>query len=128
MPIDSDLAAGALVDTWGHLVSAIQGGWTRAKGGGLAAVTGVALPTVNGRAPWFVGCGSKLRDLGLENLATADRRDAAAAPKLRAPGKQATNVEYRLESSPGALRSCTPDPLYGRSNNILLTLRSNHHM
>jgi N-acetylglutamate synthase len=29
-------------------VSAIQGGWTRSKGGGLAAVTGVAVPTLNG--------------------------------------------------------------------------------
>src|ERR1700730_17670986 len=48
MPVDSDMAAAALVETLGHLVSAIPGGWTRAKGGGLAAVTKVGVPTLNG--------------------------------------------------------------------------------
>lgn len=48
MPIDSDRAAGALVETWQLLGSAIPGAWTRAKGGGLAAVSGVAFPTLNG--------------------------------------------------------------------------------
>ena len=48
MSVEADLAAGALVETLVHLVSAIPGGWTRAKGGGLAAVTGVPVPTLNG--------------------------------------------------------------------------------
>jgi N-acetylglutamate synthase len=48
VPIESAVAAGALVETWEHLVSAIEGGWSHAKGGGLAAVTGVAFPSLNG--------------------------------------------------------------------------------
>ncbi len=48
MAVDSAVAAAALVETWRHLVTAIPGGWSRAKGGGLASVTGVALPTLNG--------------------------------------------------------------------------------
>lgn len=48
MPVDSDIAAAALIDTWKYLGSVDQFGWTRANGGGLAAVTGVPLPTLNG--------------------------------------------------------------------------------
>jgi hypothetical protein len=48
VPIDSAVAAAAFVETFEFFESVIQGGWTRAKGGGLAAVSGVAFPTLNG--------------------------------------------------------------------------------
>jgi GNAT superfamily N-acetyltransferase len=45
--IDADLASQALLDTWRHLLAYVSDGWTRDTGGALAAVTGVALPTLN---------------------------------------------------------------------------------
>jgi len=48
VPIDSAVAAAAFVETFEFFESVFQGGWTRAKGGGLAAVSGVAFPTLNG--------------------------------------------------------------------------------
>ena len=48
MPIGAAVAAGALIDTWHYLASAVPGGWARRTGAGVAAVTGVALPTLNG--------------------------------------------------------------------------------
>ena len=48
MPISAAVAAGALLDTWHYLASAVPGGWARRNGAGVAAVTGVALPTLNG--------------------------------------------------------------------------------
>ena len=48
MSIESDRAARALVETWAYLVTAIPEGWIRTRDGGLAAVTGVAVPTLNG--------------------------------------------------------------------------------
>jgi N-acetylglutamate synthase len=46
--INAAVAAGALVDTWQHLASAVPGGWARRNGAGVAAVTRVAAPTLNG--------------------------------------------------------------------------------
>jgi ribosomal protein S18 acetylase RimI-like enzyme len=46
--IDADTAAAALVETWHRLVSAVPGGWARNNGAGVAAVTRVAVPTLNG--------------------------------------------------------------------------------
>jgi ribosomal protein S18 acetylase RimI-like enzyme len=46
--IDADTAAAALVETWHRLASAVPGGWATHNGAGVAAVTGVAVPTLNG--------------------------------------------------------------------------------
>jgi ribosomal protein S18 acetylase RimI-like enzyme len=46
--IDSAVAAQAVLETWWHLVPALDGGWARARSGGLAGVTGVPAPTLNG--------------------------------------------------------------------------------
>jgi ribosomal protein S18 acetylase RimI-like enzyme len=46
--IDAATAAGALVETWHYLASAVPGGWARSNGAGVAAVTRVAVPTLNG--------------------------------------------------------------------------------
>ena len=51
---DPGLAAAALLEVWGHLLTGVPEGWTRAKSGCRAAVTGVAIPTLNG-----VWCGSE---------------------------------------------------------------------
>jgi ribosomal protein S18 acetylase RimI-like enzyme len=48
MPIDPDVPAAALLETWQHLLAGISDGWTRTGPGALAAVSGVALPTLNG--------------------------------------------------------------------------------
>ena len=48
MSIDADTAAGALVETWHRLASAVPGGWARNNAAGVAAVTGVSVPTLNG--------------------------------------------------------------------------------
>jgi ribosomal protein S18 acetylase RimI-like enzyme len=48
VPIDAAVAAEALVETWQYLASAVPGGWARDNGAGVAAVTGVAAPTLNG--------------------------------------------------------------------------------
>jgi N-acetylglutamate synthase len=48
MAVDAAVAARALVETWQHVASSVPGGWTRANGAGLAGVTGVAVPTLNG--------------------------------------------------------------------------------
>jgi ribosomal protein S18 acetylase RimI-like enzyme len=44
----AEVAAGALVSAWQHLVAAIPGGWTRSDSGAVAGVTGVSMPTLNG--------------------------------------------------------------------------------
>jgi hypothetical protein len=46
--VDAAKAAGALVETWHYLASAVPGGWARSSTAGVAAVTGVAVPTLNG--------------------------------------------------------------------------------
>ena len=48
MPIDPEVPAAALLETWQHLLAGVPDGWTRAEPGALAVVTGVALPTLNG--------------------------------------------------------------------------------
>lgn len=49
--VSSAMAASALASTWEHLVAAIPDGWTRREGGIVGAVTGVAIPTLNGVWP-----------------------------------------------------------------------------
>src|ERR1700682_3694133 len=46
--VDAAKAAEAVVETWHHLASAVPGGWARSNGAGVAAVTRVAVPTLNG--------------------------------------------------------------------------------
>ena len=48
MPIDPEVPAAALLETMQHLLAGVPDGWTRAEPGMLAAVSGVALPTLNG--------------------------------------------------------------------------------
>ena len=48
MPIAPELPAAALLETWQHLIAGLPQGWARAEPGALAAVTGVAIPTLNG--------------------------------------------------------------------------------
>ncbi|MFZ2058493.1 MAG: GNAT family N-acetyltransferase [Acidimicrobiales bacterium] len=48
MPIDPEVPAAALLETMQHLLAGVPDGWTRAGPGILAAVSGVALPTLNG--------------------------------------------------------------------------------
>jgi hypothetical protein len=62
-------------------VSAIQDGWTHTKGGGLAAVTGIALPTLNGVSVERV-------DADVED--TADLLDQVAATRLPSTQEPAT--------------------------------------
>lgn len=51
--VSTEAVAAALVESWEHLVAACSDGWTRAEPGALAAVTGVAMPTLNG--VWITG-------------------------------------------------------------------------
>jgi ribosomal protein S18 acetylase RimI-like enzyme len=46
--VDAATAAGALVETWHYIASAVPGGWASRNGAGVAAVTRVAAPTLNG--------------------------------------------------------------------------------
>jgi GNAT superfamily N-acetyltransferase len=48
MPIAPEVPAAALLETWQHLIAGLPHGWARAEPGALAAVTGVAIPTLNG--------------------------------------------------------------------------------
>jgi GNAT superfamily N-acetyltransferase len=50
MTIDADTVAAAVAETWQHLTDGalLPGSWTLREGGAFAAVTGVALPTLNG--------------------------------------------------------------------------------
>jgi N-acetylglutamate synthase len=46
--IDAAVAAGALTEMWRYLASGVPGGWARNNDAGVAMVTGVAAPTLNG--------------------------------------------------------------------------------
>lgn len=46
--VDAGVAAEALVETFRHFVSAVPGSWVRGTNVGVAGVTGVAMPTLNG--------------------------------------------------------------------------------
>ncbi len=46
--VDAAVAAEALVETFRHFVSAVPGSWVRGTNVGVAGVTGVAMPTLNG--------------------------------------------------------------------------------
>jgi GNAT superfamily N-acetyltransferase len=83
MSVDADAAAGALIDAWEHLVAEIPDGWSRRRSGILAAVTGVAVPTLNG--VWVA------RD-DAESGTIADLLDEVAA----------SGLPHCLQSRPGA--------------------------
>jgi ribosomal protein S18 acetylase RimI-like enzyme len=46
--VDAAVAGEALVETFRHFVSAVPGSWVRGTNVGVAGVTGVAIPTLNG--------------------------------------------------------------------------------
>ena len=48
VPIDADMAASALAETWQQLLRAFPEGWVVREGGVVAGVSGVPLPTLNG--------------------------------------------------------------------------------
>ena len=74
MPIDPEVPAAALLETWQHLLAGVPDGWTRAEPGALAAVTGVDMPTLNG--VWVESV-----DVDVEMV--ADLLDQVAATGLR---------------------------------------------
>lgn len=84
MVVDLDVASAALIETWERLVSVVPGGWTRSADGVIAAVTGVALPTLNG-----VWVGSAQ----VEPAVVADLLDRVAA----------TGLPYCLQARPDAV-------------------------
>lgn len=83
MVIGAELAGQALIETLRHLFAAVPGGWTRGGGGALAAVTGVALPTLNG--VW-------VEQLDADGDLVGDLLDAVAS----------TGLPYCLQLRPGA--------------------------
>lgn len=83
MSVEPTVVAAAVLETWAHLVPATEGGWVRAKGGGLGGVTGVPAPTLNG--VWV------------------DRVDADAAQLGELLDEvAATGLPYCLQFRPGA--------------------------
>jgi len=48
VPIDPEVPAAALLETWQHLLAGVPKGWSRSEPGVLAVVTGVDMPTLNG--------------------------------------------------------------------------------
>ena len=89
MAVDSALAARALLETWAHLVPALEGGWARSQGVGvLAAVTGVPAPTLNG--VWVSGVDADAGEI-------ADLLDQVAA----------TGLPHCLQFRPGASERLT---------------------
>lgn len=83
MPVDSDAAARAVLETWGHLVPALEGGWVRRKDGMLGGVTRVPAPTLNG--VWVGGVDPDAGDI-------SDLLDEVAA----------TGLPHCLQFRPGA--------------------------
>jgi hypothetical protein len=86
--MDLDGASAALVETWERIVSVVPGGWARSADGVVAAVTGVALPTLNG-----VWVGSVQADPGV----VADLLDRVTA----------TGLPYCLQARPDAAHLLT---------------------
>jgi len=86
--VDSAVAAGAVLETWGHFMPALEGGWVRAKGGGLAAVTRVPAPPLNG--VWVAGADADPQHI-------ADLLDEVAA----------TGLPHCLQFRPGAVERMT---------------------
>ena len=74
MPIDPEVPAAALLETWQHLLAGVPDGWTRAEPGALAAVTGVDMPTLNG--VW-------VESVDVDAEMVADLLDQVAATGLR---------------------------------------------
>jgi GNAT superfamily N-acetyltransferase len=62
MTVDSSDAAKAVLETWAHLATRLEGGWSRNIGGALAAMTGVPVPTLNG--VWVGELDAVGRDVG----------------------------------------------------------------
>jgi ribosomal protein S18 acetylase RimI-like enzyme len=84
VPIDAAVAAEAFVETWRYLVSAVPGGWTRAKGAGVAGVTGVAVAGLN--VVWVQKVDAHVEDI-------SDLLDEVAA----------TGLPHCLQVRPGAV-------------------------
>lgn len=82
--VDAAVAARAFVESWLHLASSNPGGWIRAKGAGLAGVTGVAVASLNG--VWV-----QTNDADLEDI--SDLLDEVAA----------TGLPHCLQLRPGAV-------------------------
>jgi GNAT superfamily N-acetyltransferase len=72
--VKPDIAASALVETWQQLVASVPSGWAIVEPFGLAAVTGVAFPTLNG--VWVAS--SEVDEQGLSGL--LDRVAATGLP------------------------------------------------
>ncbi len=85
-------------------MSAIQDGWTHTKGGGLAAVTGVALPTLNGVSVERV-------DADVED--TADLLDQVAATRLPSTQEPATVSWICVQVRPASVVLNKPSPMHG---------------
>ncbi|HEY2214215.1 MAG TPA: GNAT family N-acetyltransferase, partial [Acidimicrobiales bacterium] len=70
MPTSADTAATALIRTLQYLISASPNGWTSGSNGVMAAVTGVAIPTLNG--VWTESANADPRTTGqlLDQVAT----------------------------------------------------------
>jgi N-acetylglutamate synthase len=81
--VDAAVAAGALAETWRYLASAVPGGWARDNGAGVAAVTRVAVPTLNG--VWVQKVDADAEDI-------SDLLDEVAA----------TGLPYCLQFRPGS--------------------------
>jgi N-acetylglutamate synthase len=86
--VDSAVAAAAVLETWSHFLPALEGGWVRAKGGGLGGVTWVPAPTLNG--VWVAGA-----DADSEHI--AELLDEVAA----------TGLPHCLQFRPGAVDRMT---------------------
>jgi ribosomal protein S18 acetylase RimI-like enzyme len=86
--VSAEAAAAALVESWGHLGAAVSDGWTRAERGAVAAVTGVALPTLNG--VW---------------VTVADAQSEVVAGLLNEVA--ATGLPYCLQARPGGAEQLT---------------------
>jgi ribosomal protein S18 acetylase RimI-like enzyme len=84
VPVVAAAAARAFIDSWLYLASSVPGGWTRAKGAGLAGVTGVAVASLNG--VWVQTVDPDLGDI-------TDLLDQVAA----------TGLSHCLQLRPGAV-------------------------
>lgn len=83
MGISADTAASALATTRVHLIGAIPNGWVRRENGMVAAMTGVAMPTLNGVWP---------EQVALDRLVVSELLDQVAY----------SGLPYCLQLRPGA--------------------------
>jgi GNAT superfamily N-acetyltransferase len=86
--VESAIAGQALLETWRHLVPALEGGWVRRGVGMLGGVTGVPAPTLNG--VWVDGVEADAGEV-------SDLLDAVAA----------TGLPHCMQFRPGAIDRLT---------------------